>query len=100
MSWRAAVEWQLRSRVSPEVLAGALVVVLALVILGIVALAQPDRTKPTHRVPTAEPTGSGMASPIAVIETGQTPGYLEGEVGAMGADALVHGWTTPRRKGL
>jgi hypothetical protein len=76
VSWRESAEWEVRSRVSPELLAGALAVVLVVVVIGILALGQPDRTKRDRGAPTAAPTASGQGTPTSDVGTGRSIRYM------------------------
>ena len=69
VSWRSSAEWELRARVSPELLAGALAIVLVVALIGILGLAQPDGTGPAPAGSTAEPTASANRDPTTTVDT-------------------------------
>ena len=69
MSWRSSAERELRARVSPELLAGALVIVLIVALFGILGLAQSDGTEPAPGGSTAEPTASANRDPTTTVDT-------------------------------
>ncbi len=67
MSWRSSAERELRTRVSPELVAAILVLVLALALIGILGPAQSDGAESASGGSTAEPAAS--ASPAAIDTT-------------------------------
>lgn len=68
MSWRSSAEWELRARVSPELLAGALAIVLVVALIGILGLAQSGGTQPAPGGSTAEPTASASRDPTTAVD--------------------------------
>jgi hypothetical protein len=58
MSWRSSAERALREHISPEMVAGLLVLVLALALIGILGFPQLDGTEPGPSGSTAEPAES------------------------------------------
>lgn len=68
MNWRSSAEREVRARVSPEMLAGALVIVLIVAILGILSVAQSGGTEPTPEGSTAEPTAFADRDPTPAAD--------------------------------
>jgi hypothetical protein len=73
MSWRTQANWELRARVTPELLAGGLVIIVAVALAGALSLAQPVGTEPASggstAVSTSKPTASATPAPTATVDT-------------------------------
>ena len=69
MSWRSSAERELRTRVSPELVAGILVVVVALALIGILGIAQTAGTEPSPGGSTAAPSASASRDPAGAGDT-------------------------------
>lgn len=69
MSWRSSAERELRARVSPELVAAILVLVLALALIGILGLSQSDGADPARGGSTGEPAASASPDPSAAVDT-------------------------------
>lgn len=88
MSWRSSAEWELRARVSPEMLAGVLVIVAVVALIGILGLAQSDGTEPAPGRSTAEPTASASRDPRATADTtSRSVLILDERIGEIAAEA-------------
>lgn len=97
MSWLSSAEWELRARVSPELLASGLVIVVAVALVGILGVTQPAGTGPppggSTAEPTAEPTASATPVPTANLDTTSVRAILvlDERIGEIAAEAkAVH----------
>lgn len=89
MNWRSSAEWELRARVSPELLAAVLVILVVLALMGILGLAQSDGTEPAPGGSTAEPTASASRDPAATVDTASMRSVLilDERIGEIAAEA-------------
>ncbi len=68
MSWRASAQLELRTRVSPELLAAGLVVLVAIALVGSLVVVRPFGTQQATVAPTTEPIPSATPLPTARVE--------------------------------
>jgi len=73
VSWRTLAWWELRARLSPEVLAGGLSIVVLAAIAGVLWLGPPATTGPagggSGADPTSSPAASATPAPTATADT-------------------------------